>query len=125
MLEKLGDNSLVVIKDEKIIFSSGQDRLRPVIMCIAKHKKEMQGAIVIDKVVGLAAAKLFVFARVDEIYSKIMSRVAVIYLTGMNIKFEPEKIVDKILNDDKSDICPMERLAESLSGKELFGKLNK
>ena len=120
MLDKLGDKSLVVIKDGNVIFESDKDRLRPIVMCI--NEKDIEGAIVLDKVVGLAAAKLLKYAKVKKIYAKVASKSAVKYL---NEKIEAEKIVDNIMNDDQTEVCPMEKLAEKLDGKELFDKLNK
>ena len=123
MFEKLENNSLVVIKDGKIIFKSDKDRLRPIILCINQNKKEMFDSIVIDKIVGLAAAKLFVYAKVKEIYSLVASKSAENYLKNNNIRFQAKKLIENILNDDKSDICPMEKLAENLTEEELFKKL--
>jgi hypothetical protein len=125
MMEKLGNNSLVVIKDGNIIFKSDEHRLIPVVKCINKNKGGMADSIIIDKKVGLAAAKLFAFAKVKEIYTLVASKSAFDYLIGRDIKFEPEKIIDKILNDSQSDICPMEKLAQELNEEELFEKLNK
>lgn len=125
MIEKLGNNSLVVIKNGKIIFSSDKDRLRPIIICINQNKLAMQNSIILDKVIGLAAAKLLVYAKVKEIYSLVASRSAVSYLSENGISIKAEKVVDKILNNDKSDLCPMEKLAETMTEKELFEKLNK
>ncbi|MBW2978302.1 DUF1893 domain-containing protein [Candidatus Woesearchaeota archaeon] len=125
MIDKLGNNSLIVIKDGNIIFKSEKDRLRPIVICINENKEKMIGSIVVDKVVGLAAAKLLVFAKVKEIYALLASKKAADYINDKCIKFQAEKIVENILNDDKSEICPMEKLAEELSEEELFAKLNK
>jgi len=125
MLEKLGNNSLVVIKEGNVLFESDEHKLIPIIKCINKNKKDMENSIIIDKRIGLAAAKLLVYAKVKEIYTLIASKSAFDYLVGRDIKFETETIVDQILNDSKSDICPMEKLALELNEEELFEKLNK
>ena len=125
MIDKLGNNSLIVIKEGEIIFKSDKDRLRPIIICINENKEKMVDSIVIDKVVGLAAAKLFVYAKVKEIYTLLASKKTADYLNDKNIKFQAKKIVENILNNDKSEICPMEKLAEELNEEELFAKLNK
>ena len=119
MIEKLGNNSLVVIKDGNVIFSSSEGMLSPIIACINKHKNEMEDSIAIDKVVGLAAAKLLTYAKVKEIHAKIASKPAVNYLKTINA----ENIVEKIMNTSQQ--CPMEKLAETLTGEQLFEKLNK
>jgi len=124
MFKKLENNSLVVIKDGSIIFKSDKDRLRPIIICINQNKEKMINSIVIDKIVGLAAAKLFVFAKVKEIYALVASKSAENYLKNKKIRFQTKEIINNILNDNKSDICPMEKLAENLTEEELFYKLN-
>jgi len=123
MFEKLGNNSLIVIKNGNIIFQSDKDRLRPIILCINQNKKEMVDSIVIDKIVGLAAAKLFAFAKVKEIYALVASKSAEDYLKNNNIKFQSKEIINNILNNDKSDICPMEKLAKDLTEEKLFEML--
>jgi len=125
MLENLGNNSLVVIKDGNTIFKSEEHRLIPIVNCINENKEMMSGAVVIDKRVGLAAAKLFAFAKVKEIYTLVASKSAFDYLIGRDIKLEAERLVENILNDSHSDICPIEKLALELNEEELFEKLNK
>lgn len=120
MIEKLGNKSLVVLKNGIVIFESDKERLRPVVDCM--NHNDMGGSVVIDKVVGLAAAKLFDFAEVKKVYAVTASKRAVEYLSE---RIMAEKVVERIMNDDKTEICPMERLAEKLTGKELFEKLNK
>ena len=83
----------------------------------------MIGSIVVDKIVGLAAAKLFVLAKVGEIYTKVASKSAFDYISDKDIKFAAQEIVDKIMNKSNSDICPMEKLASELTEQELFGRL--
>lgn len=125
MLEKLRNKSLIVIKDGNTIFESEEHRLLPIVKCINENKENMKEAVVIDKRVGLAAAKLFALAEVKEIHTLVASTSAFDYLIGRDIKLEAEKLVDNILNDSHSDICPMEKLAQELSGEELLEKLNK
>jgi len=122
MLEKLGNKSLVVVKEGKVIFESEQGRLRPIVECIKSKMKAMEGSVVIDRVVGLAAAKLLVFAKAGKIYAKVASRPAIDFLKG---RINAEKVVDMIMNDNGDEQCPMEKLAEKMTGKELFEKLNK
>jgi len=119
MIDSLGSKSLVVLKDEKVLFESEHDRLRPIIECI--NTNNIEGCTVIDKVVGLAAAKLLEFAKVKEIYAKVASKNAIEFSKIINA----EKIVDIILNETGDEQCPMEKLAQKLTGEQLFEKLNK
>jgi len=119
MIDKLGNKSLVVLKEGEVIFESEHPRLRPIIECINAHN--IEGCTVLDKVIGLAAAKLLDYAKVKEIYTKVASKSALSFLNTIHT----EKVVDMIMNDNKDEQCPMEKFAKTLSGAELFEKLNK
>lgn len=114
--------SLIVKKDSRIIFQSSGEMLHDLVACIKKHKKEMNNSIIIDKVVGLAAARLLVFARVKEVYAFIASEPAIKYLQKRNIAIHARTIVKNILNKDKTDICPMERRALNCKSDAEFYK---
>ncbi len=115
--------SLIVKKDSKIIFQSSGEMLHDLLRCIKTHKKEIKNALVVDKVVGLAAARLLVFARVKEVYAFIASEPAIKYLQKRNIAIHAKRIVKNILNRDKTGICPMERRALNCRSDSEFYKL--
>lgn len=103
--------SFVLIKNGKIIFKSRAPRLEPLILCIKKHKKEMRGAIVFDKIVGRAAAILLVYAKVKEVWTPTISADGKKYLEKNKIKVIFEKEVRCIMNRKGDDLCPMEKLS--------------
>ena len=73
--------SLLVKKvDGTEIFSSKHSRLKPLVECIVLHQTELKGAVAADKVVGLAAAKLFFYAEFSKVYALTASKPAVDYL---------------------------------------------
>ena len=88
-----------------------------------EHNQDMMGSIAIDKIVGLAAAKLFVLSKVSEIYAKVASKSAFDYISDKDVKFAAQKMVDNIMNDSNSEICPMEKLASRLTEQELLDQL--
>jgi hypothetical protein len=114
--------SFVLIKNGKIIFKSKADRLKPLILCIKKHQKEMRGAIVFDKIIGRAAAMLLVYAKVKEVWTPIISQDARKYLKKNKIKAEFKKEVKNIMNQKGDDLCPMEKLSRKM-GKKIIGRL--
>ena len=116
--------SFVLIKNGKIIFRSKAERLKPLILCIRKHKNEMRRAIVFDKIVGRAAAMLLVHAQVKEVWTPTISRDARKYLEKNKIKAEFKKEVKNIMNQKGSDLCPMEKLSRKMGGNIIRYLLN-
>ncbi len=114
--------SLIVKKDSRIIFQSSGEMLHDLLRCIKTHKEEMKNALVVDKVVGLAAARLLVFAQVKEVHAFIASGPALSYLQKRGIPIYAKKIVRNILNKDKTDMCPMERRALNCKSDAEFYK---
>lgn len=108
------------MKNNELFFESNEQGIRPVINCLKKCRKKAQGAQAFDKVVGAAAALLFVFAEVSEVNGLVGSHGAVKILTEAGIKNNFKKIVPKILNKDKTDLCPMEKLSAGKTPEEFF-----
>lgn len=113
--------SLVLFKDSKIVLSSTESGLRPLIECVKKYKGEIKDCTLYDKVIGLAAAKLVVYSKVVSlVITQTCSRLAKEFLEENNIGLKAENIVDNILTEDRSAICPMELKAMSIDGVEDF-----
>ena len=114
--------SFVLIKNNKIIYKSKSQGLKPLVFCLKKHRKKMKEAIVYDKVIGLAAAMLLEYGNVTEVWTPIISKEARQYLIRDEIKIIHNKEVKNIMNKNKSDLCEMEKLAqkEGLKGLRKF-----
>ena len=70
-----------------------------------------EGYSAADKVVGRAAAFLYVLLKVKEIYAELLSESAVEVLEHYNIPYSFGKMVPNILNRTGDDLCPMEKIA--------------
>ncbi|MFA5926418.1 MAG: DUF1893 domain-containing protein [Parcubacteria group bacterium] len=103
--------SFVLIKKGKIVYRSKADRLKPLIDCIRKFKKEMRGAKVFDKVIGRAAAILFSYAKVGEVWTPVISQGGKRILRKNNIRVDYKREVDNIRNQKGDDLCPMEKMS--------------
>lgn len=69
---------------------------------------DMEGASAADKVVGKAAAYLYVLLKIKEIYAGVISEPAYKVLLDYNISVSFDKKVKAIQNRDKTGFCPME-----------------
>ena len=64
---------------------------------------------VADKVVGKAAAMLFVKCGIKQVFAKTLSQNGKKILERFGIPYEYETLTEKIINRDGTDICPMEK----------------
>jgi hypothetical protein len=128
MLEPDFNNySLALIKDDKILFSSTKSGLRPLVECVQKFKLKVSSCILHDKVIGLAAARIIVYSgMISHIKTTVCSKPAKEFLDKTNITLNSKKIVDNILDVNKSDMCPMEKRAiEAEDNKSFFAAMKK
>ena len=113
--------SLVLINNNQIVFSSNKHSLRPLIECMNKYKDKLRDCLLYDKVVGLAAARIVIYSNIiSEIIAEVVSTQAVELLGKNKITLQTKKIVDDILNNDKSSICPWELNAKEINNNEKF-----
>ena len=111
--------AFALIKGGKVIYKSKKQRLAPLIFCLKKHKAQMRGATVFDKVVGRAAALLLIYGGVKKVMTPLISRGALIVLARGGAEIEYKKIVKRILNAAGEGLCPMEKMSRKKSPKEL------
>jgi hypothetical protein len=118
------DLSLVIVKKGKIIFETKKQGISGFLQAIEKLDKNLVAASAADKIVGVAAAMLCVYARVASVFALTISEEGIRVLENNNILCKFEKKVSNILNRDKNDVCPFEKLAiSSRNPDEAYVKL--
>ena len=103
-------DSLVVVKDGNILISKQKGGIRPLFDAVSELGDEMEGSCVADKVMGKAAAALCISAGVKGVYTPVMSRAAKGLLANNGIIHSTHLLAPWILNKDRSDLCPLEKL---------------
>lgn len=83
---------------------------------------KLKGALVVDKVIGRAAAAILVAGGAKKVHALLMSEEAKTFLTAKGLEATTEKLVPKILNRDLSAGCPMESAVEKLEDPEAMVK---
>lgn len=96
-----------VIKNEDDIYMSSERGVGFILKCV-KEEKDFTGYCVADKVVGKAAAFLYVLLKIDIIYAGVISEPAKKVLEQYNIEVCYDKIVKAIRNRTDTGFCPME-----------------
>lgn len=95
------------------LLTSNLKGVRPWIKWLRECPSKLEDALVVDKVVGKAAAMLMVVAKVKHIYTPIISEQALEYLKHQNIEFEYDSTVAYISNVEKNGLCPMEETVKN------------
>lgn len=118
------DLSLVIVKNEKILFQTKKQGVNGFLQAIASLNQELVNASVADKIVGVAAAMLCVYSGISSIFTLTISEGGIKTLEANNISIVYEEKVSNILNQKKTDVCPFEKLAiGSNTPKEAYEKL--
>ena len=107
----LSSDTLRVYEGNQLIFSSTKDRLLPLLEYIDRFAPHHQQVIILDKIMGNAAALLSVEAGCREVYSPLGSQLAVKTLDKYGIKYQLTEIVPYIQKPNGEDMCPMEKLS--------------
>ena len=96
-----------VVLCETRTYTSTQRGIAPLMQWLIEGI-DMQGACVADKVVGKAAAYLYVLLGVREVYAAVISRPALDVLQRYNIGIVYDMLVPAIRNRTDTGFCPME-----------------
>ena len=102
------ENLTCVVKQGDKVLKTTDRGIKPFMQWI-ESGENLRGAVAADKVVGKAAAMLFVLLGVGEIYAVVMSRSAKKILDGHGIKYSCGEEVEYIINRKKDGMCPMEK----------------
>lgn len=123
---KLENHSLLVYKDGQISYQD-EHGIKPLLIQI--KKKGLKDAIVVDKLVGKAAALLMVYGGVKQVHTNIIAKDAMIIFEKYNIKYSANEIVEYIQNRTKDGLCPMEEKVKNIDkpkkAYKIFKKISK
>lgn len=100
--------SMVLCKDDEK-FITQEKGLTPLINLIESGDDYFEYSAC-DKVVGRAAAFLYVLLGVKEIHAKVMAKLAIQILDKAEIKYSADEFVDTILDDQLKDANPLEEV---------------
>jgi len=105
---KDGKVSCVIIKNDKIIRTASGQGVSPLLLIYENEPEILQDSFVVDKIIGKAAAILFVLGGVREAYGLVMSTAARTYLKARGYQADYGELIDNIANRTGDGICPLE-----------------
>ena len=111
--ELLKDAKTCILVKENVIYTSEKKGIAPVLGYL-KEGTDLTGFSVADRIVGKAAAMLFVKAGITEAYAEVLSKDGAAFLEKYNIPYSYGTLVEKIINRQGTDICPMEKAVQNI-----------
>ena len=126
--EELSRHTLALAKDGEVI-TSDKRGVAPMVDFL-REGKSFSGFFAAGKVMGKAAALLFITAGVKEVFGETVAPSAIELFESCRVRVSYNTLVPYIINRDKTGMCPMESAVFSVSDVEtgvklIFEKLDK
>ncbi len=107
-----GSASCIVIKEDKIISTEQARGIKPIVF--AYENGLLDGATVVDKVVGRAAAMIMALGGVKACYALTASKGALDVFGEYGIYVEYSTVAEYIVNRAGNGMCPMEEAVKGI-----------
>ena len=102
--------NLIIVKEDTTLFTSSEEGMKPLFEAINRVGVfTLEDAIVIDKIVGKAAALLISYFKAKEVHCIVLSTKGRTILDNHRITHYEEKLTPEIMNRRGTGLCPFER----------------
>ena len=108
--------SCVIIKGNTIVRTEYGRGIGPMIKLY--EEGVLEGAFVVDKIVGKASAMILTLGGVKSCYGLIMSKGAYQWLSEHAVRVECDTLVDAIINRKGDGLCPMELTVQDIENEQ-------
>ncbi|MFA5577175.1 MAG: DUF1893 domain-containing protein [Tissierellaceae bacterium] len=116
------DLGIVVVKDGKLIFKSRDRGIGPIYSLAVDMKEEAYKSSLADKIIGKGAALLCTYIGIEELYGKLISENGIGVLDRHQIPYSMDSSCPYIMNREKTDYCPIEKLSLDTEEAEVLLK---
>ena len=115
MLIRTGKAECVLLKGGKITHIERGRGVSPLLRLYDRNPDAMRGGIIVDKVIGRAAAAIAINGGAAFVHGELMSEDAQRYLSDYNIAASHVLMVHRILNRKRDGLCPLEQSVSGIS----------
>lgn len=112
-----GGNYTCVLCKDNTIYTSTERGVKPLIEWLDGNI-DLKGFSAADKVIGKAAAFLYVLLGVKEVYARVISEAAIQIFSENGIAYQYDEFAKNIINRTKTGVCPMEQTVEKISSPD-------
>ncbi len=117
-LEKTG-KSLQIYKNSELVFSSSKKGVRPHLDAIEEvGLTELKGSVMVDKIIGRAAALLILYVKAAESYALVISEGAKQLFDESGIHYGYRKQTENIKTENGVIYCPFEQMVQGIDEPE-------
>ncbi len=113
-----GRAECVLVKDGRILAQESGGGVSPLLAIYETRKDDMADAVIVDKVVGRAAAAIAVCGKVRHVHGEVMSEDAAEFLKAHGITSGCTLPVPRILNRKRDGLCPLEQSVAGIDDPE-------
>lgn len=106
------NDTLVLLCGDEII-TSKERGIKPLLN-LYDSGKSLCGFSAADKVVGKAAAMLYILLTIKALHATVISRGAAEILSSHGVAFTYDILAEKIINRSGTGFCPMESAVEAI-----------
>lgn len=106
---RAGAAGLIVLQNDVAVFESTSSGIRAALQLHDTQPELLQGAVVVDRIIGRAAAMVFADGGAAAIYGDVMSFGARDDLEDAGIVWNAGELVQRIINRQGTGMCPMEQ----------------
>jgi len=111
--------SLLVYRDGEVVYSGSGQGVGPLLNALETiGKKKLQGSLVVDKIIGRAAAFLIAYMEAAEAHAITLSVTAREVLQKYGLKYQFRHEVPVVRGKDGAPLCPFERLVQDVDDAE-------
>jgi hypothetical protein len=108
------ENSLMVYKNEELIFESDLGGIRPHLKAIDELGGQLEGTLIVDKILGRAAAFLVIYSKAAEAITNVVSSPGKQILDAHSLKFSYREEVPHIKMKNGVIYCPFESMVQGI-----------
>jgi hypothetical protein len=102
--------NLIILQKEKRLYQSAREGMLPLYQAITDLGiPQLKNTIIVDKIVGKAAALLISYIHAQTVYCSLLSSRGKTVLENHGITFFHEELTPEIINRYGTDICPFEK----------------
>jgi hypothetical protein len=107
---KLNEKSLLILKDGQPLLESRKEGMKPLLAAIrCLGRTGLRKTVVVDKIVGKAAALLIAYFQPEQVYCGTLSRRAEAIFKRYGLSYKASRVVPEILCRTEDDLCPFEK----------------
>ena len=114
-LIRTGKAECVVLRDGRIARIESGRGVSPLLRLYDRDREALRGGILVDKVIGRAAAAIAICGGAKFVHGEVMSEDAQRFLKKNGIPSSCGLFVKRILNQRRNGLCPLEKSVEGIT----------